>query len=144
MDNNTQILENIENNDTNEQEEEEQMVPIVIEKKPCKKRATNSEAQLATLKRGRERLAEQQKMKREMKSDSGSSKNTATIDFEKKHDEYINKLNEIYGKINDGLNSFVSYNSVPEGVTRQVDSSVVVQNKNENLSAPQKRPIMFV
>ena len=144
MDNNTQILENIENNDTNEQEEEEQMVPIVIEKKPRKKRATNSEAQLATLKRGRERLAEQQKMKREMKSDSGSAKNTVTIDFEKKHDEYMNKLNEIYGKINDGLNSFVSYNSVPEGVTRQVDSSVVVQNKNENLSAPQKRPIMFV
>ena len=130
MDNNTQILENIENNDTNEQEEEEQMVPIVIEKKPRKKRETNSEAQLATLKRGRERLAEQQKKKREMKHDSGSAKNTATIDFEKKHDDYMIKLNEIQGKINDSLNSFVSYTNVPEDITRQVDSSVVVTKKN--------------
>ena len=89
MDNNTQILEN---NNSTEQEEEEQVVPLVIEKKPCKKRETNSEAQLATLKRGRERLAEQQKMKREMKHDSGSAKNTATIDFEKKHHDYMNKL----------------------------------------------------
>ena len=52
MENNTQILENIENNNSTEEEEEEQMVPIVIKKKCHKKCATNSEAQLATLKRG--------------------------------------------------------------------------------------------
>ena len=32
-------------------------VPIVIEKQPRKKRTTHSEAQLETLRRGRERLA---------------------------------------------------------------------------------------
>ena len=56
----------------------------------------------------------------------------------------MNKLNGIYGKINDSLNSFVSYTNVPEDITRQVDSSVVVTKKNDNFTAPQKRPILFV
>ena len=42
----------------------------------------------------------------------------------------MNKLNGIYGKINDSLNSFVSYTNVPEDITRQVDSSVVVTKKD--------------
>ena len=42
---------------------------------------TCSEAQLATLKRGRERLAEQPKKKQNMKNKNGNAKNTETIEI---------------------------------------------------------------
>ena len=43
-------------------------LPIVIEKQPRKKREKQSEAQLETLRRGRERLAEKRKQQREQRA----------------------------------------------------------------------------
>ena len=54
---NTLENESVLENETAETVEE----PIVIEKKPRKKRETQSPAQLETLRRGRERLAEKRK-----------------------------------------------------------------------------------
>ena len=46
------------NNSKEVEEHDNDTLPIVIEKQPRKKRTTQSEAQLETLRHGRERLAE--------------------------------------------------------------------------------------
>ena len=45
----------------------EKTLPIIIEKKPRKKRETQSAAQLETLKKGREKLAEKRQKQRDTK-----------------------------------------------------------------------------
>ena len=77
------IIENVgqENEDIQETVENEIPTPIVIEKakKPRKKRESNSPAQLETLRRGREHLAEKRKKR-----------------LEEKINEPLNKLDEVY------------------------------------------------
>ena len=76
-------MENVgkENEVIQETLENEIQTPIVIEKakKPRKKRESNSPAQLETLRRGRERLAEKRKQR-----------------LEEKINEPLNKLDEVY------------------------------------------------
>ena len=47
------------------EEHDNEPLPIVIEKQPRKKRTTQSEAQLETLRHGREPLAEKRRQRRE-------------------------------------------------------------------------------
>ena len=65
-------------------------LPIIIEKKPRKKRETQSPAQLETLKRGRERLAEKRKQQRESKKQEPM--NDALTKLDMKYNEIIEKL----------------------------------------------------
>ena len=51
-----------------EETNDNEPLPIVIEKQPRKKREKQSEAQLETLRRGRERLAEKRKQQREQRA----------------------------------------------------------------------------
>ena len=53
--------------DIGEQKEENNDIPIIIEKKPCKKREHHSLAQLESLRRGRENMLEKNRKKREKK-----------------------------------------------------------------------------
>ena len=53
--------------DIGEQKEENNDIPIIIEKKPCKKCEHNSTAQLESLRRGREKMLEKNRKKREEK-----------------------------------------------------------------------------
>ena len=69
-------------------------LPIVIEKQPRKKRTKQSEAQLETLRRGRERLAEKRKQQREaraIKNDPVTQHVSALLD---KCNQALQKLEE--------------------------------------------------
>ena len=149
MENNTQTLDNIgqQNNNTEQSIDNESIGPVVVEKpKQRKKRETNSAAQLETLRKGRERLAEKRKQEREMKTKK--TKNTEPIEIEKKHDDYINKLNETYKKINDDLNSLVSRINIPSEQKGSLDPSTIGPMNTGGAAAPcavpSKRPILFV
>ena len=136
MENNTQTLDNIgqQNNNTEQSIDNESIGPVVVEKpKQRKKRETNSAAQLETLRRGREALALKRKQEREMKTKK--TKNTEPIEIEKKHDDYINKLNETYKKINDDLNSLVSRINVPTETKVPLYHSTI-EPKNTVVVAP--------
>ena len=73
MENNTQTLDNIgqQNNNTEQSIESinnnESIGPVIVEKPKRKKCVTNSAAQLETLKCGREKLAEKRKQEHETK-----------------------------------------------------------------------------
>ena len=116
---------------------------MVEKPKQRKKRESNSAAQLETLRKGREALALKRKQESEMKT-----KNTEHIDIEKKHDDYINKLNETYKKINDDLNSLVSRINIPSEPNGSLDPSIIRPMNTGGAAAPcavpPKRPIMFV
>ena len=150
MENNTQTLDNIgqQNNNTEQSIESinnnESIGPVIVEKPKRKKRETNSAAQLETLKRGRERLAEKRKQEREAKK----TKKQEPINIEKKHDDYITKLNETYKKINDDLNSIVSRINIPTETKVPLDNNTIGSRNNEVVvtpcPVPPKRPIMFV
>ena len=73
---NTLENESVLENETAETVEE----PIVIEKKPRKKRETQSPAQLETLRRGRERLAEKRKKQLEECESTTEKKVTELIE----------------------------------------------------------------
>ena len=149
MENNTQTLDNIgqQNNNTEQSIDNESIGPVVVEKpKQRKKRETNSAAQLETLRRGREALALKRKQEREMKTKK--TKNTEPIEIEKKHDDYINKLNETYKKINDDLNSLVSRINIPSEPKGSLDTNTIGPMNTGGAAAPcavpPKRPILFV
>ena len=62
-------MENTDSEEKNISEEvNDDSLPIVIEKQPHKKRQKQSEAQLETLRRGRERLAEKRKQQRDQRA----------------------------------------------------------------------------
>ena len=150
MENNTQTLDNIgqQNNNTEQSIESinnnESIGPVIVEKPKRKKRETNSAAQLETLKHGREKLAEKRKQERETKK----TKKQEPINIEKKHDDYITKLNETYKKINDDLNSIVSRINIPTETKVPLDHSTITPRGNDIVATPcpvpPKRPIMFV
>ena len=150
MENNTQTLDNIgqQNNNTEQSIESinnnESIGPVIVEKPKRKKRETNSAAQLETLKRRREKLAEKRKQERETKK----TKKQEPINIEKKHDDYITKLNETYKKINDDLNSIVSRINIPTETKVSLDHSTITPRGNDIVatpcSVPPKRHIMFV
>ena len=150
MENNTQTLDNIgqQNNDTEQSigsiNNNESIGPVIVEKPKRKKRETNSAAQLETLKRGREKLAKKRKQERETKK----TKKQEPINIEKKHDDYITKLNETYKKINDDLNSIVSRINIPTETKVPLDHSTIRSSGNDIVATPcpvpPKRPIMFV
>ena len=149
MENNTQTLDNIgqQNNNTEQSIDNESIGPVVVEKpKQRKKRESNSAAQLETLRRGTEALALKRKQEREMKTKK--TKNTEHIDIEKKHDDYINKLNETYKKINDDLNSLVSRINIPSEPKGSLDPSTIGPMNTGGAAVPSavpsKRPILFV
>ena len=99
---------------------------------------------METLKRGRERLAEKRKQEREAKK----TKKQEPINIEKKHDDYITKLNETYKKINDDLNSIESRINIPTETKVPLDHSSIGSRNNDivvtSCPVPPKRPIMFV
>ena len=124
-------MENVgrENEDIQETVEIEEPTPIVIEKakRPRKKRESNSPAQLETLRRGRERLAEKRKKR-----------------LEEKINEPLNKLDEVYDmcdrvlkKLDERKDDAVHF---PVHVSSPVQ--VVVQEKVE--FEPPKRTKFFV
>ena len=71
---------------------ERETLPIIIEKKPRKKRETQSVAQLETLKRGREKLAEKRQKQR-------NTKKQAPVN------DVINKLDTKYSQLLEQLES---------------------------------------
>ena len=146
MENDSQTLDNIgqENLDTVDLES---LGPLVVEKPKRKKRETNSAAQLETLKRGRERLAEKRKQQRETKSRKGKS--TETVNIEKTHDDYITKLNETYKKFNDDLDLFASrINASKENSTPMATARVPPNSTASSIVAtpepPQRKRVIFV
>ena len=146
MENDSQTLDNIgqENLDTVDLES---LGPLVVEKPKRKKRETNSAAQLETLKRGRERLAEKRKQQRETKN--RKRKTVETVNIEKTHDDYITKLNETYKKFNDDLDSFASHINLPKENstsigTVQVAPNVTAPTPVASPEPPQRKRVIFV
>ena len=120
-------MENIgqENEVIQETLENEIQTPIIIEKakKPRKKRESNSPAQLETLRRGRERLAEKRKQR-----------------LEEKTNEPLNKLDEVYDMCDRVLKRLDEQKT--ETVHVPVPVQVAVQEKVE--FEPPKRTKSFV
>ena len=145
MENNTQTLDNIgqQNNNTEQSIESiynnESIGPVVVEKPKRKKRETNIAAQLETLKRGRERLAEKRKQECEMKTKK--TKNQAAFDIEAKHGDYFPKLNETNKKFNDDLYSIVSRINVPTETKAPLDHSTIAPKHSEGVAAPRAVPL---
>ena len=79
-----------------EQEHVDEPLPSVIEKekKPRKRRETHSPAQLETLKRGREKLAEKRQKQREQKKEAPV--NDMFSNFEKRCNEMLENFEKIY------------------------------------------------
>ena len=75
-------------------------LPIIIEKKPRKKRETQSAAQLETLKKGREKLAEKRQKQRDTKKQAPVN-------------DAINKLDIKYSQLLEQLESRIHTVPVP-------------------------------
>ena len=73
--------------------ENDESVPLTIEKKPRKKRETQSTAQLETLKRGREKLAEKRQKQRDAKKQEPVD--DMMQKFEKRYNDMLNNIESL-------------------------------------------------
>ena len=112
MENDSQILDNnndsLENNTVDDELStgKEEQKPIIIEKKPRKKRESNSVSQLETLKKGREKLREKQLKQREEKK--CIKKKSKESEYEMKFKEREENFNELYPNITQTLEKLQS------------------------------------
>ena len=129
MENVGQPLENI-----SESLENTEQTPLIIEKpkKPRKKRENNSAAQLESLKRGRERLAEKRKQR-----------------LEAKVNEPLNKLDDVYNMCNEVMKKLEEQSkaSIINAERKNIEKTIVVKEQEEvktPIPSPVKRVRFFV
>ena len=114
--------------------ENTEQTPLTIEKqkKPRKKRENNSAAQLESLKRGRERLAEKRKQR-----------------LEAKVNEPLNKLDDVYNMCNEVMKKLEEQSkaSITNAERKNIKKTVVVKEQEEvktPIPSPVKRVRFFV